>query len=163
MRLHVYTEWITRSVVNKAKEGGYVRIFNIPSAIRKWNSLDMSVRNVDSLKQLKTEMRYIYPITFIIVKIFIVYRYMVSLWNGSEICCLSLFCNSPLGIRQTVYRKAPSANLHLHLHLLGTELCLCRPLRSGKTIALRWRKGVKEWTVKRIYNPINVKKKIEKK
>jgi hypothetical protein len=48
--------------------GGYVRIFNIPSAIRKWNSLDMSVRNVDSLKQLKTEMRYIYPITFIIVK-----------------------------------------------------------------------------------------------
>jgi hypothetical protein len=23
--------------------------------------------------------------------------------------------------------------LHLHQHLLGTELCLCRPLRSGKT------------------------------
>ena len=52
---------------------------------------------------------------------------------------------------------------HLHLHLLGTELCLCRPLRSGKTIVLRWRKRVKEWTVKRIYNPINGKKKIEKK
>ena len=33
---------------------------------------------------------------------------------------------------------------HLHLHLLGTELCLCRPLRSGKTFALRWRKRVKE-------------------
>jgi hypothetical protein len=50
----------------------------------------------------------------------------------------------------------------LHLHLLGTELCLCRPLRFGKTIVLRWGKRVKEWTVKRIYNPINGKKKIEK-
>ena len=28
----------------------------IPSTIRKWNSLDKSVRNIDSLKQLKTEL-----------------------------------------------------------------------------------------------------------
>ena len=27
---------------------------------------------------------------------------------------------------------------------IGTELCLCRAIRSGKTIALRWRKRVKE-------------------
>ena len=36
----------------------------------------------------------------------------------------------PMKIQQTVYV--------IYLRLLGTELCLCRPLRSGKTIALLW-------------------------
>jgi hypothetical protein len=37
----------------------------IPSTIRQWNSLDLSLRNVDSIAKFKAELRKVRPVTIL--------------------------------------------------------------------------------------------------
>jgi hypothetical protein len=71
---------------------------------------------------------------------------ILHLFRLSSFCVLCsilhVFLNWLFLIVPSGFSTVQQYGRYLHLHLLGTEHCLCRPLRSGKTIALRWRKRV---------------------
>jgi hypothetical protein len=63
---------------------------------------------------------------------------LTELHSNNKACCYLIvrpaICHCQT---QSQMPKVVQHSITLHLHLLGTELCLCRPLRSGKTFALR--------------------------